>query len=315
MGGEEDIVKTDLLIVGAGPAGAALACFLGSHGLKGIMIAAAPGNADTPRAHITNMAGLECLRDIGLEAACVGASTGGDSMEHTRWCHSMAGAEFARIHSWGNDPARRGDYAAASPCAHVDLPQTELEPILTRRAVHAGWTMRFNTRLVAFVRPERDVIISEVRDDVLGRTYKIQSRFLFGCDGARSQVVRELDIPLIKKPGQGLALNIYVDADLSHLIPNRSGNLHWVFQPEKDYPPWCWAVIVRMVRPWKEWMFICLPVPGADVSVDQFSPTEDECIARVKEIIGDDSVKVGIKDVSKWWINEIVAEYYSDGNV
>ena len=65
----------------------------------------------------------------------------------------------------------------------------------------------------------------------------------------------------------------------------------------------------------KWWMFICLPVPGADVSVDQFSPTEEECIVRVKEIIGDDSVKVGIKDVSKWWINEIVAEYYSDGNV
>lgn len=29
---ENDIVKTDLLIVGAGPAGAALACFLASHG-------------------------------------------------------------------------------------------------------------------------------------------------------------------------------------------------------------------------------------------------------------------------------------------
>lgn len=312
---DETTVKTDLLIVGAGPAGAALACFLGSHGLGGIMIAAAPGNADTPRAHITNMAGLECLRDIGLEEACYDASTKGDSMEHTRWCRSMAGDEFARIHSWGNDPARRGDYAAASPCAHVDLPQTELEPILTRRAAHSGWAVRFSTRLVTFSRPQRDVIISEVHDDVLGRTYKIQSRFLFGCDGARSQVVRELGIPLIKKPGQGLALNIFVDADLSHLIPNRSGNLHWVFQPERDYPPWGWAVIVRMVRPWKEWMFICLPVPGADVSVDQFSPTEEECITRVKEIIGDDSVKVGIKDVSKWWINEIVAEYYSDGNV
>jgi len=29
---DEEIVKTDLLIVGAGPAGAALACFLASHG-------------------------------------------------------------------------------------------------------------------------------------------------------------------------------------------------------------------------------------------------------------------------------------------
>lgn len=29
---EDNILKTDLLIVGAGPAGAALACFLASHG-------------------------------------------------------------------------------------------------------------------------------------------------------------------------------------------------------------------------------------------------------------------------------------------
>jgi len=29
---DDDIVKTDLLIVGAGPAGAALACFLASYG-------------------------------------------------------------------------------------------------------------------------------------------------------------------------------------------------------------------------------------------------------------------------------------------
>lgn len=310
-----DLIKTPYLIVGAGPAGASLACFLADHGHTGIMIAAAPGIAKTPRAHITNAAGLECLRDIGLEDACQKAATHGDSMQHTRWCASMAGEEYARVYSWGNPPHRMGDYDAASPCRHVDLPQTELEPILTTRAVHAGWTLRFNTRLVSFTRPAPDLIISEVRDDVWNRTYKIQSKYLFGCDGARSQVVRELQIPLIKKPGQGLALNILVRADMSHLIANRTGNLHWCFTPQNDYPPWGWAGIVRMVKPWKEWMFIMLPKPGADLSVDEFSPDNDQCTKRVKELIGDDSVDVEILDVSKWWINEIVAEYYTDGNM
>lgn len=53
--------EIDLLVVGAGPAGAALACFLASHGLKGLMISAAPGTAQTPRAHITNPAALGSL--------------------------------------------------------------------------------------------------------------------------------------------------------------------------------------------------------------------------------------------------------------
>ncbi|KAK0732911.1 FAD binding domain-containing protein [Lasiosphaeria miniovina] len=313
---DKDVIKTDLLIVGAGPAGASLACFLAAQGITGIIIAAAAGTAETPRAHITNRAGLECLRDIGLEQECLDVAGPSHHMEHTRWCRTMAGEEFARVYSWGHDPKHKGDYESASPCSHVDLPQTLLEPILVKRAVHCGWTLRFKTRFVGMTRPAPDVIISEVYDEVFNKTYRIQSRFVFGCDGARSQVVRELGIPLARKPGQGLALNVLVKADMSHLVTNRTGNLHWVVSPEEvDGPPWAWAALVRMVRPWTEWMFIFLPAPGADLKADAMDATESEYVARVKKVIGDDSVEVDILDVSKWWINEIVAEYYSDGNV
>jgi 2-polyprenyl-6-methoxyphenol hydroxylase-like FAD-dependent oxidoreductase len=114
-------VDTDLLVIGAGPAGACLACFIAHHGLlprarcifqfltaerlHSIMLASTLGTAGSPRARITNMAALECLRDIGLEEKCKKLAVKGDSMQHTRWCKSMAGEEFARIYSWGNDPA------------------------------------------------------------------------------------------------------------------------------------------------------------------------------------------------------------------
>ena len=48
----------DMLIIGTGPAGASLACFLASHGLTGLIVSQAPSSAETPRAHITNMAAL-----------------------------------------------------------------------------------------------------------------------------------------------------------------------------------------------------------------------------------------------------------------
>ena len=210
----------------------------------------------------------------------------------------------------------QGDYEVSSPCSHVDLPQTLLEPVLTKRAIHDGWKLRFDTKFLRMTRPSRDVIISEVFDDVSKRTYKIQSRYLFGCDGARSQVVRELGIPLIKKPGQGVALNVLVRADMSHLLAHRTGNLHWVFRPEEMRPPlWGWAAVVRMVRVWDEWMFIFLPAPGADLTADAMDASDEEYLARVREFIGDDSINVELLHVSKWWINEVVAEYYSDGNV
>lgn len=74
-------ISTDILIIGTGPAGASLACFLALHGqysfihcillkhmdtyednhglgIHGIMVSSAPGSADTPRAHLTNMAAM-----------------------------------------------------------------------------------------------------------------------------------------------------------------------------------------------------------------------------------------------------------------
>ena len=309
-------IKTDLLIVGAGPAGASLACFLAQHGFAGIMLASSPGTAATPRAHITNAAALECLRDIGLERECIQVASPNSSMQHTRWCRTMAGEEFARIHSWGNDPSRRGDYEAASPCRHVDLPQTMLEPILVRRAGHDGWSVRLETEFLKFEKREdekgEEIVVSEVRDKLLKCTYKIESRYLFACDGARSQIVRQLQIPLIRKPGQGVALNILVRADMTALMQSRTGNLHWVFDPTKEYPEWGWACILRMVKPWFEWMFIVLPAPGADPSIENWREREGEYMAKICEWIGDDAIEAEILDVSKWTINEIVAEYYSD---
>jgi 2-polyprenyl-6-methoxyphenol hydroxylase-like FAD-dependent oxidoreductase len=96
------------------------------------------------------------------------------------------------------------------------------------------------------------MITSTVRDDLSGHSYKIRSKYLFGCDGARSQVLRELKIPLIKKPGQGLAINVLVRVDLTPYVENRNGNLHWIFQPEKDHPDFGWSCLARMVKPWTE---------------------------------------------------------------
>ncbi|KAL1619934.1 hypothetical protein SLS56_009901 [Neofusicoccum ribis] len=303
-------IEVDTLIIGAGPAGAALACFLASHGIKGLMVSRAPTNADTPRAHITNAAALECLRDIGLEDELMNLATKGDMMVHTRWCYSMAGREYARIYSWGNDPDRKGDYERASPCRHVDLPQTLLEPVLVRYAALNGITCRFDTEFVSFTDHSTHVV-TVLRDRLTGRTYSVRSRFLFGADGARSRVQQQLGLPLVKKPAQGLAINVLVRADLQHLMKTRPGNLHWIFQADREHPAFGWQCIARMVRAWDEWMFIMLPDPACGTDVDA---TKEEYLSRVRELIGDDT-PCEVLDVSKWYINEIYAEQYSAGNV
>lgn len=246
----------------------------------------------------------------------------------------MAGEEYARIHSWGNAPDRKvrraplslpyvlytglihhppqGDYEVASPCTPVDLPQTLLEPVLVRHATFSGFNTRFNTTLLFFKEDtETGRITATVRDNLSNLEYQVRTKYLFGADGARSQVVKQLDLPLSTKPGQGVAINVLVKADLSHLVQHRRGNLHWVMQPDREHPEFGWMGIVRMVKPWHEWMFILFPNRDCDPHIQ---PSHEEYLKRVKEFIGDDT-PAEILDVSKWFINEIVAEKYSQGNM
>jgi flavin-dependent dehydrogenase len=132
------------------------------------------------------------------------------------------------------------------------LPQTRLEPILVRHANLAGFTVRFDTTFLSFEKEPSGALISKVKDNITNQIYYIKSKYLFGADGARSQVLRQLKIPLAKKPGQGLAINVLVKVDLSHTVENRMGNLHWIMQPDKEFPIWGWTAIARMVKPWNE---------------------------------------------------------------
>ena len=306
------VVDTPFLIVGAGPAGGSLACFLSHppYSMTGLLISNAPGTSQTPRAHITNPACFECLRDIDLEQRCLNNAVAGDCMIHTRWCHDMTGEEYARIYSWGNDPQRWGEYEGHTPCRHVDLPQTEFEPILIQRAMAEGWDVRFRNSFISSERDSDGKIVSLVRDDLTGTEYHVRSRFLFGADGGRSQVIRELGIPLIKKPGQGLALNVLVEVDLTDFVDARKGNLHWVFQPEEEYADYAWSGLIRMVKPWKEWMFIFFPKP----EVEYKDPSTEQWETVCRKVVGANGAHLPLKilNVSKWYINEIVAEYYSD---
>lgn len=237
----------------------------------------------------------------------------------------MSGDEYARIYSWGNDPRRKvlrskpastllmrqGDYELASPCTPMDLPQTLLEPVLVRHATSNGFTARFDTTLVSFAENDSGRIVATVRDNLSKQEYRIRTKYLFGADGGRSQVVKQLNPPFDTKPGQGLAINVLVKADLSHLAEHREGNLHWVMQPDREHLEFAWMAIVRMVKPWNEWMFILFPTREFDTSVN---PSTEEYLRTVKAMIGDDT-PAEILDVSKWFVNETVAEWYSQGNM
>ncbi|KAL6702829.1 hypothetical protein ACN47E_000915 [Coniothyrium glycines] len=306
-------LEVDVLVVGAGPSGASLGCFLGSHGIKGLMISDAAGPSPHPRANYVNMAGLECLREIGIEAKAREVSYPvSEFSTYTRFCRTLVGEEIYRAYVFGNDPHRHGDYHDASPSKTLCLCQTDLEPLLLDYAEEHGFPTRWNTRLVSFEEDtEKDVVISTIENTVTGEIYTVQSKQLAGADGPDSTVVRQLEIPMVHGPGNGFVISVWVDADLKHLTEHNRGLLHYLDRPDKPQPDYGVLGIAHFIKPWNDWVISLFPHP----SYQKLEATEEQILARMKELVGDDSIEYKVKEISVWNFDEVYAKYYSSGNV
>jgi len=122
-----------------------------------------------------------------------------------------------------------------------------------------------------------------------------------------------LGLPFSGKPALSLALNVMVEADLSDHVTHRIGNLHWIMQP--DAPEWGWLVIMRMVKPWSEWIMILFQKPGWKPPHDGWLPSQAEYEKRVQDLIGNDSIPFKVTGVSKWLVNEVWADKYQEGRI
>ncbi|KAK5989609.1 2,4-dichlorophenol 6-monooxygenase [Cladobotryum mycophilum] len=307
------LVQTECLVVGAGPAGGALAAFLGQNGLKGLVISNAAGTTLTPRAHAVNPFALECLRDIDAEHESIKAGTTGDWFKAQRWCRSMVDIEYGRVGYWGGHPDTQRDLAMASPCEYIDLPQTHLEPILLKHANHFGFDIKFMHELIGIDRKSEEEVLCTVKDHLSNSIYQIKTKYLFGADGGRSTVGRSLEFKFKKSPSFGVACNILLNADLEHLMRHRHAQLHWVMNPNQN-TAFGTAPLFRMVKPWRQWLLVCFTPNTNEDPFKNLRTDSPELHAFIKEMIGDDSVKVEVLRLDPWVCRETVAEWYSLGS-
>ena len=299
---------TQVLIIGAGPAGATLALLLAQLGIKTIAVSRHRSTANTPRAHIFNQRAMEVLCDADLEERVREVATTSGNMMHTTWSHTLAGEEYGRMWAWGNKPSEIHRYDMASPCRMSDLPQSYLEPVLVDAAMENGAKVRFGTEFVSFD-DHGDSVETILRDRDSGKEYKITSDYVIGADGGRSAVIEMLGIPIDGKQLNS-AFNVHIKADLSKYMANRPASLNWVLNP--DAPEWSAVGNFRMVRPWNEFVVSMHP---AQKDANNFDPSKEQIIKRLHQMIGDNSVDIDILSTFRWSINDQCARSYQKGRV
>ena len=302
-------IQTDVLVVGSGPAGASAALFLSTLGVPNIMITKYRWTANTPRAHITNQRTMEIFRDVGIEDQVMAEATPHEMIGDTVFCTSLAGDEIGRILTWGTHPARHGDYELASPSLNCDIPQTYLEPILVKNATVRGTQTQFSTEYLSHTQ-DADGVSVRVLNRLTGSEYTIRAKYLIGADGARSKVAADINLPLQGQMDIAGSMNITFKADLTKLVGHRPSVLYWVVQPGSNIGG-IGAGLVRMVRPWNEWLITW----GFDISdgVPEFS--DEDALKVIRNLIGSPDLDVELTGVSLWGNNEQYATNLQSGRV
>ena len=298
-------ISTEVLIIGTGPAGSASAALLSSYGVENMAINRYRWLANTPRAHITNQRTMEVLRDLGaeVEAEVYLHATSNDLMGNNVFCESLAGEELGRLQTWGTHPNSVAEHLLSSPTRMNDLPQTFMEPLLFKTACARGTQARMSTEYLRHAE-DADGVTTTCRDRLTDKEVTIRSKYLIGADGGNSLVAEQAGLPFEGKMGVGGSINILFKADLTRFVAHRPSVLYWVVQPGADVGGIGMGV-VRMVRPWTEWLVIW----GYDINGPE--PVVDEAFAKkvVRDLVGDPTLAIDLTSVSTWTVNDMFATH------
>src|SRR5580692_11428462 len=170
-------MDTDVIIVGAGPAGLMLAGELCVAGVRPLVLERQPRLRETPKASGCNGQIVELLRYRGL-LDLVEAASG-------RPVGPAPSAPFGGVHL-------DFSHLADPPIWAVPLPQPRLERLLDEHARELGAGIRRGHE-VAGVSQDDAAVTADVRGP--DGPSQVTARYLVGCDGAHSRVRGTAGIP------------------------------------------------------------------------------------------------------------------------
>ena len=185
--------RVPVLIAGAGPVGLALAIELAWRGIRCLVVEQGDGSVDFPTTNLANTRTCEHLRRWGIAGRMRFES--GYPTDYPRnylFVTRMNGYEIARFdHPANGDPNSRSPY---SPEGRLWISKPYFDPVLHQHvATLPAVELRYNTTLESF-QQNGQMVTAKIVDVKSGRSETIETDYLVGCDGGRSNIRRQLGI-------------------------------------------------------------------------------------------------------------------------
>jgi len=237
----QQILETPVLIIGAGSAGLTLAGELAQRGVSCIIADSRCGPNIHPRASSLGPRAMEHFRRWGIARRFMDAGAPADFPLDVVFTTRLRGHEIHRF----SFPTVGELYESAeqqragipeldwSPYFKVQIGQNVTEPVLAEFATSfEGTSLHYNWKLESFERSAVGVQ-SELVDLKTNQKITVRSRFLVGCDGARSTVRNTLGISYAGRGVVARNKGIYFKSKVfDEVYGRRSGRLLWTFAPD-----------------------------------------------------------------------------------
>ena len=296
----KQIVKTRVVIVGAGPAGLALAIELGQRSIPCLLIERNDRVGYAPRAKTTNVRTREHLRRWGIaDKLGAAAPLGLDYPSNVTF--------VTRLNGHGLTSIKNAMYCAPGKnplySEHAQwIPQYTVEEVMRAHAQSlASVEIRFSSELTSFEQTE-DGVTTQVRD-LAGQTdYTVEGAYLVGADGARSAVRTAIGATMEGTYGLSRNYNVVFRAPgLAQAHPHGPAIMYW--QINSDVPS-----LIGPMDSGDKWFF--MPTQMSEGK----KITAEEAPALIRQATGID-IPIEVLSTDEWVASRLVADKYSDRRI
>ena len=293
--------QTDVLIVGAGPVGLALALDLGWRGISCLIVDQGTGDIAHPRTGLVSSRTMEFCRRWGLAPAVRACGFPADFPLNIVFCTSLAGHTLGRA----DYPSMRDlPTPPETPEKKQRCPQSWFDPIL-RGAVERQptATLRHGIRLDSF-RQDAKGVAGELTKLTGGARHTVRASYMVGCDGASSQVRESLGIAMDGAHALSYSINLLLRIPDFASQHDKGLAERYLFAGRQGV--WANLTVVDGGETWR------LTVLGSDAKMDLANFDAD---AAVRAAIGQDDARFEVTSVVPWRRSQLLAERFREGRV
>jgi putative polyketide hydroxylase len=295
---------TDVLVVGGGPVGHAMALQLGQAGISTLVVERRPSRATHPKALGVHARTMEFYRQWGVADRLTQRGLRAEDAQGFAWMTRVTGIELGRI-MFTEDPEMLATWARQSAEQTTMVSQVRLEQVLAEAVAELPRVaLRFGTEMAQLQQDDLGVTATLVTR-ATGERSLVRARYVVAADGARGPTRRLLGISEEADEPYGQSVNVYFRSSrLGELRAGRPYILWWIVNA--DSPGTFWPL------GWENrWIYNF----EADLSRPADYADQEYCSERIRAASGDVNLDVEIIEILRWDHECAVATEWSRGRV